>query len=212
MRAGAMTLTVPLPMTENQETTCITGARRCRDEYPRQLAHLALGVIGGVLILLLPPTRSAAILAGALLVGYLVSDALAGIDTGATAAGRFVGTFVRVRETPGGGANYTGLSLLAALLLLPSVAVAAGSIAFGVLDSVSTLAGLRYGRHRLPNGKSLEGTVAAFALTTPVLLLFLSPVAAIATAFVAAVAELVLPVNDNLAVPFLLALLVTGLA
>jgi dolichol kinase len=81
-----------------------------------------------------------------------------------------------------------------------------------VLDSVSTIAGLRYGRRRLPNGKSIEGTFAAIACTAPVLLFFLTPAAAVAAAVVGALAELVLPVNDNLVVPFLLALLVTAFA
>ena len=81
-----------------------------------------------------------------------------------------------------------------------------------MLDSVSTIAGLRYGRRRLPNGKSVEGALAAFAFTAPVLLPFLSPIAALAVAFVGALAEAVLPVNDNLIVPFLLALLVTAFA
>ena len=161
---------------------------------------------------MLPPGLPAAILAGALLVGFLVSDALVGVPTHASRSGRFVGTFIRVRELPGGGANYTGLSLLAALLLLPASSAAAATIAFGVLDSVSTIAGLRYGRRRLWNGKSIEGTLAAFAFTVPVLLPFLTPVAAVAVAFVGALAELVLPVNDNLVVPLLLALLVTAFA
>jgi dolichol kinase len=193
------------------DAACITGARRCRDEYPRQLAHLVLGVGAGVLILRLPPGRSTAILAGALLVGFLVSDALVGVTTHASRSGRFVGPFIRIRELPGGGANYMGLSLLAALLIFLSAAAAA-TIAFGVLDSVATLAGLRYGRRRLPNGKSLEGTLAAFACTAPVLLLFLTSVAAVTVAFVGSLAELVLPVNDNLVVPFLLSLLVTAFA
>jgi phytol kinase len=207
-----MTSDVTAPPDGGADAACITGARRCRDEYPRQLAHLVLGVGAGALILLLPPGRPAAILAGALLVGFLVTDALEGMEMDASRSGRFVGTFIRVGETSGGGANYTGLSVLASLLLFPASSAAAGTIAFGVLDSVSTIAGLRYGRRRLPNGKSVEGTLAAIALTAPVLLLFLSPAAAVAVASVGALAELVLPVNDNLVVPFLLALLATAFA
>lgn len=207
-----MTSDVTDPLDEGADATCITGARRCRDEYPRQLAHLVLGVGAGALILLLPPGQPAPILAGALLVGFLVTDALEGMETDASRFGRFVGTFFRVGEPSGGGANYTGLSVLASLLLFPASSVAAATIAFGVLDSVSTIAGLRYGRRRLPNGKSVEGALAGVAFTTPVLLLFLSPATAVAVAFVGALAELVLPVNDNLVVPFLLALLATAFA
>ena len=161
---------------------------------------------------MLPPGLPAAILAGALLVGFLVADALVGVRrTPPAPAGSLALSYGPVRQ-PGGGANYTGFSVLAALLLLPASSAAAATIAFGVLDSASTIAGLRYGRRRLPNGKSVEGALAAFAFTAPVLLLFLTPVAAVAVAFVGALAELVLPVNDNLVVPLLLALLVTAFA
>ena len=207
-----MTSDVTAPLDGGADAACITGARRCRDEYPRQFAHLALGVGAGVLILLLPPGQPAAILAGALLVGFLVSDALEGVEADASRLGRFVGTFIRVGEPSGSGANYTGLSVLASLLLFPASSAAAGTIAFGVLDAVATIAGFRYGRRRLPNGKSVEGTLAAIAFTAPVLLLFLPPTAAVAVAFVGGLAELVLPVNDNLVMPFLLALLVTAFA
>lgn len=201
------------PVAGDADATCITGARRCRDEYPRQLAHLVLGVGAGILILRLPADLTAAILAAALLIGFLVTDALSGLDMDdGSRSGRFVGTFMRAHETAGRGANYTGLSLLAALLIFPASSAAAATIAFGVLDSVSTIAGLQYGRRRLPNGKSIEGTLAAIVFTAPVLLVFLSPVAAVTVAFVGSLAELVLPVNDNLVVPFLLALLVTAFA
>jgi len=188
----------------------IAGTGKSPGAYLKFIKSRCLPV--GILILLLPPGFPAPILAGALLIGYLVADALSGVRTDNSRSGRFVGTFIRAREAPGGGANYTGLSLLAALLLFPASSAAAATIAFGVLDSVSTIAGLRYGHRRLPNGKSLEGSLAAFAFTVPVLLLFLAPVPAIVVAFVGALAELVLPVNDNLIVPFLLALLVTAFA
>ena len=50
----------------------------------------------------------------------------------------------------------------------------------------------------------------AIAVTIPVLLIFLPALASLAIASVGALAELVLPVNDNLVVPFLIALLVTA--
>ncbi len=205
-----MTPTGPTMPRAETETVCITGARRCRDEYPRQFSHLAQGVVAGVLILLLPSGLSVMILAGVLLASVLISDALVGQDLESSRAGRFVGLFIRTHEAPGGGANYTGLSVLAALIFFPATAVAVATIAFGVLDSVSTIAGLRYGRRRLPNEKSIEGSIVAIAVTIPVLLIFLPALASLAIASVGALAELVLPVNDNLVVPFLIALLVTA--
>lgn len=115
-------------------------------------------------------------------------------------------------ETAGGGTNYTGLSVLVPLLIFPSSAGAAETIAFGVLDSVSTIAGLRYGRRHLPNGKSVEGTLAAIVFTAPVLLFSSHRPPPSRWRPLRALAELVLPGNDNLVVPFLLALLVTAVA
>ncbi len=207
MTGPKMVQTTTMP--PGADRSCITGARQCRDEYPRQFAHLVLGVLAGVLILRLPPALSIEILAGALLAGFLVMDTLSGMEKENSRSGRFVGTFIRIGETSG-GANYTGLSLLVALILFPAPSVAAASIAFAILDAVATLAGLLFGRRRLANGKSVEGTLAAIACTAPVLLLFLAPLAAVAVAALGALAELVLPVNDNLVVPLLLALLVTA--
>ena len=102
------------------------------------------------------------------------------------------------------------LAILTGVRGLSFQSVAAAAIAFGVLDATSTLAGLRFGRRRLWNGKSLEGALAALAVTAPLLFFFLAPLSAIAIAITGVLMELVLPVNDNLVVPFLLALLVTA--
>ena len=128
--------------------------------------------------------------------------------------------FVR-RETkrPFAGAFffYAGLGL--AFLLFPlSIATAAGAV-LAISDSLSTIIGMRLGRHKLLGKKTWEGSSAFFISAFLVCLLFFSPVAALLGAIAATLAEL-LPeskalsrsrlrplLNDNLLVP-----LIAGLA
>jgi dolichol kinase len=74
-------------------------------------------------------------------------------------------------------------------------------VALSVLDSVTTLAGLRFGRHRIYNGKSWEGTLSGIAVTVLSLLPFLTTPGALAVSAVAGIIELISPVDDNLLIP-----------
>jgi dolichol kinase len=71
-------------------------------------------------------------------------------------------------------------------------------------DPPAEIVGRRWGRHRLPNGKSLEGGLACFAVGAAIgmictLILPLSPATAVFGALVAAITEAApLPVGDNL--------------
>jgi dolichol kinase len=82
------------------------------------------------------------------------------------------------------------------------VLCALGYLAFG--DGLAGLAGVRFGRHTLIPGKSLEGSLACFAACLAVGLIFLPPpVAAAAALFATAVEMIPLPYNDNLWLPVL---------
>ena len=111
-------------------------------------------------------------------------------------------------------------TLLAALFPAEPHIVAAGVLPMAYGDSAAAIAGRRYGRRELVNGKTLEGTLAMFAASLVALTLslayfsalypftlaqMLSP--ALATAAVVAVAEVLSPKGlDNVAVPLLGAL------
>ena len=73
------------------------------------------------------------------------------------------------------------------------------------------LAGVRFGRTRIYNHKSLEGTLAGVAVTAAALCLLIPPLAALVTVAVTAVAELVSPVDDNLVIPVVACLALTVL-
>jgi dolichol kinase len=91
-------------------------------------------------------------------------------------------------------------------LVVPAV------LALAVMDGVATLVGIRYGMHRIYNGKSLEGTGAGIGAATLVLLLLLPPSYALSAAVLAGVVELVAPLDDNLLIPPCVCLLLIFLA
>jgi dolichol kinase len=82
-------------------------------------------------------------------------------------------------------------------------------VALSVLDSVTTLAGLRFGRHRIRNGKSWEGTLSGIAVTILALLPLLTIPGAFVTSVIAGIIELFSPVDDNLIIPVGVCILLT---
>jgi dolichol kinase len=80
-----------------------------------------------------------------------------------------------------------------------------------VLDGVATIAGIRFGRTRISNGKSVEGTVAGIIVTFLVLLLFISIPGALIVAVIAGIIEMFSPVDDNLVIPVSICLLLTAI-
>jgi dolichol kinase len=71
-------------------------------------------------------------------------------------------------------------------------------------DLVSAIIGIRFGRHRIKNGKSVEGFVAGFVVNLLVAGIFLweYPLIVLAMAFVASFVELITyKLDDNLTVP-----------
>ncbi|PKL62392.1 MAG: hypothetical protein CVV31_06050 [Methanomicrobiales archaeon HGW-Methanomicrobiales-2] len=80
-----------------------------------------------------------------------------------------------------------------------------------LLDSVTTLVGIRFGRNRIYNHKSFEGTFAGVVVTAAALCLLVPPATALVTVAVTALAELVSPVDDNLVIPVVACLVLTVL-
>jgi dolichol kinase len=112
---------------------------------------------------------------------------------------------------------YMGFGL--AFLIFPLKIATAACAVLAVSDSLSTMIGVRYGRHKLVGRKTLEGTSTFFLSALVVCLLFFNPIASAIAALIAAITEL-LPesrsisssrmkviFDDNLLVP-----LITGFA
>lgn len=169
-------------------------------ETLRKLVHLLFGLGIAALIIVIPHALMIDLLALSIFVGLVLSE-LISRGYGIPFISRFVKFLDREDALPGRGALYFAISSLVCLILFPVAAVIPAIIALAVLDGVATIAGRRFGRTRIWNGKTLEGTVTAMGVTFVVLLPFLIPPAAGVATLVAGLVELVSPIDDNLTIP-----------
>lgn len=180
------------------------------NESLRQVVHLVfgLGIAGFVHFFDRDITLTVLILT--LFVGFIFSDAVARGYTIPVVSWVIAG-LERRDAVPGKGALFFALGALFCLFFFGREIAFAGLVVLSLLDSVTTLVGVRFGRTRIYNHKSLEGTLAGVAVTTAALCLLVPPAAALATAAVTGLAELVSPVDDNLVVPVVACLALTVL-
>jgi len=169
-------------------------------EIVRKLIHLFFGLgIAGMVKCLDQPT-STAILAGGLFIGIILVDLiLRGYKLPLFSS--LVDYGDRCDPLPGKGAFFFAVSALVCVILFPAPVVIPALVTIAVLDSVATLVGIRYGKRRIYNGKSWEGTLSGILVTVLVLLPFLTPLGAVVVAVVSGFIELLSPVDDNLVIP-----------
>jgi dolichol kinase len=101
------------------------------------------------------------------------------------------------------GATYIAVGYFLALLVFPLPVAVAAMLYAAIGDSAAALVGRRWGRHRWANGKSAEGTAAAFLanLAVGIAVPGIPAVAALLGAAIAAFIEVApLPFDDNLRV------------
>lgn len=169
-------------------------------ESLRQVVHLIFGLGIAGFVLLFDRDLVLSVLVLALFAGFILSDALSrGYIIPVISS--IIAGLERRDAAPGKGALFFALGALFCVAFFAKEVAFVGLVALSLLDSVTTLAGVRFGKTRIYNHKSLEGTLAGFAATAIVLGLLVPPGVALATAAAAAVAELASPVDDNLVVP-----------
>ena len=126
-------------------------------ELARKLIHVIFGLGIAAIVLVLDHTSAMAILAGGLFFGLILVDLiLRGYTLPVISA--VVNHVDRDDPLPGKGALYFAVSALTCVILFPVAVVVPALVSFAVLDGVATIAGIRFGRTRIYNGKSLEGT------------------------------------------------------
>jgi phytol kinase len=169
-------------------------------ELIRQLIHLCFGLGIAALVLFLDHAVAIAVLAGGLLIGVILVDIiLRGYSVPVLSPLLQYGD--RRDPLPGKGAFFFAVSALACIILFPAAVVVPALVALAVLDSVTTLVGIRFGRHRIHNGKSWEGTLSGIIVTVLALLPFLTIPGTLAASAVAGILELFSPIDDNLVIP-----------
>lgn len=177
-------------------------------EIVRQAIHLCFGVGIAAFVCFVDHAIVIAVLAGGLLIGVVLVDLiLRGYHVPVISP--LVQYGDRCDPLPGKGAFFFAVSALACIILFPVFVVVPALVALSVLDSVSTLAGTRFGRHRIHNGKSWEGTLSGIAVTVLALLPFLTLPGAFIAAIVTGIIELFSPVDDNLVIPVGVCILLT---
>ena len=177
-------------------------------EIVRQLIHLCFGLGIAAMVLFLDHAVVIAILAGGLLIGVLLVDLILRGHR-IPVISPLVQYGDRCNPLPGKGAFFFAVSTLACIILFPVSIVVPALVALAVLDSVSTLIGVRFGRHRIYNGKSWEGTLSGIAVTVLALVPFLTLPGVLAAAVIAGIIELFSPVDDNLVIPVGVCILLT---
>lgn len=175
-------------------------------EFIRKLVHLIFGLLVAAMVLVAGQATATALLATGLLIGIVLVDLLL--------RGHNIPLFsflVRHLDRndclPGRGALTFAVSALAVVVLFPVTISVPAIITVAVLDSVTTIAGRRFGKHRIYNGKSWEGTLSGIVVTAIVLVPLLSPAGAATVAVLAGIIELISPVDDNLVIPVAVAVL-----
>lgn len=170
------------------------------NEYARQAVHLIVGLLIAGVILAAGTEVSLMLFTGGLLGGFAVLGRIA-VGKKVPFFSGMLDAFERDVRIPGFGAICFVISTIFCLTVFPVHYALAGVVTLAVLDSVSTMAGTAFGRHRIVNGKTWEGSLAGLAAAGIVLIPLLSPVQALVVAVTAAIAELISPVEDNLVIP-----------
>jgi phytol kinase len=178
-------------------------------ELTRKLIHLVFGLGIAGIVVVLDHTTATAILAGGLFFGIILVDLiLRGYRLPVFSA--LVNYVDRCDPLPGKGALYFAVSALACVILFLKPVVIPALVSLAVLDGIATIAGTRFGRNRIYNGKSLEGTIAAIIITFVVLLLVMPVPGALVVAVIAGIIEMFSPIDDNLVIPVSICILLTA--
>ncbi|MFA4860515.1 diacylglycerol/polyprenol kinase family protein [Methanoregula sp.] len=177
-------------------------------EVFRKLVHILFGLAIAVMVLLVDRTVAISVLVLGLFFGVILVDLIhRGCHIPIFSA--LVAYADRGDCLPGKGALYFAVGALTIVILFPVQAAVPALVTVAVLDGVATMVGVRYGQHRIANGKSLEGSAAAILITALFLFPFLTIPGVVIVAVLAGLIELLSPIDDNLVIPVAVSLLLT---
>ncbi len=179
------------------------GAAKLRKEIPRQTFHLAYGLLLAFPVFLLPKAYSVLLLSSLAVLGGFLS--LHSRKIGLVRP--FLERFEREGARAGKGALSFTIGALATAAIFERDAAFWGIAFLALGDSVATVAGLAFGRHRIPGTeKSWEGFAACAAANFAASLASPFRFSSCAIAALLSAAAEALPseiVDDNLLVPLI---------
>lgn len=173
-------------------------------EAARKGIHVLASLAAAAVVWWLPATPAAAVLAAATALALGIEVLRLSSRRFAAAFHARLGPMLRGRETGAlTGATTLALGYTLAAAALPGRAALAGILFTGVADAVAAVVGRRWGRHRYPGGKSLEGSAAFLAVAAGIAWGLGAPFPlALGVAVALTLLEsLTLPVDDNLYLP-----------
>jgi dolichol kinase len=179
-----------------------------KKELPRQTLHVVLGLVFLGLLYILPFNQAAAGIALIAGLGFLLSFLIKVRWVKNKQLEYIIGVVQRGEKVniTGEPALWFAIGCLVALALVPEPSIALGAVAvltFG--DAAATIVGKKFGRTQLKEKRTLEGSIAGIIVGTLVLLPFFPLEAAIPAAFLGMLAEY-LPIDDNVGIPVVVAL------
>jgi dolichol kinase len=177
-------------------------------EFYRKSVHMLFGLGIAALIFATRKEVSLAVLMLGTFIGILFTDAiLRGYHI--PFISRLVDSLERRDALPGRGALTFAVSSLFCVIFFEKAVVVPAIIALAVLDGTATIVGYYYGRIKVINGKTLEGSLAGMAVCFTALLPFLPLPEAVLAVLVAGIVELISPLDDNLLIPVSVCILLT---
>jgi dolichol kinase len=176
-------------------------------EIGRKAIHILFGSLFIVSAVGLGGETTFTITCAALIAGIIISNLIAhGLEFPVFSL--LVEFFEREneREMPGKGAImfFAGAALLMFLALFvfqseKIIAPALAPLVFG--DGIAAIAGKKWGKHLIVNGKTVEGTLAGFTASCLALTLLLPSWTTVIGVSAAAMAAELLPLDDNFSMP-----------
>ncbi|HOJ95651.1 MAG TPA: hypothetical protein PK024_02255 [Methanospirillum sp.] len=180
------------------------------NEYLRKTSHLVFGLLVAGIIFIVPTYHAAMIIGFSLYIGLILIDLCMKGHT-IPVISTLIHHMEREGEFPGKGAFFFVFSALVTLMFFPPVVAAVSVAVLAVLDSFSTIFGIRFGKHRIWKNKTFEGFLGGVIITMALLSLIAPPLYSILISLVAGFVELLSPVDDNLIIPWVVAMLITVL-
>jgi dolichol kinase len=177
-------------------------------EFYRKSVHMLFGLGIAALIFATPKAVALSVLMLGTFIGILFTDAiLRGYRLPVISA--LIDSLERQDALPGRGALTFAVSSLFCVIFFEKAVVVPGILSLAVLDGTATIIGYYFGRTKIINGKTIEGSLAGMALCFIVFLPFLPVAEAALAVFVAGMVELFSPLDDNLLIPVSVCILLT---
>ena len=176
-------------------------------ETRRQVFHLMLGNVLALLVLLVLREKSVYFIGTCLFIGIIIAKAMHQ-KIHIPVFAWFIKHFERENSFPGRGVLHFFLGIFLASIFFDYRILFLSILVLAYGDSFSTVVGKGFGRVKIWNDKTLEGSLAAFAAGFSICAFYLAWPVAVLVAAISALAELLAPIDDNLVIPLLSGLVI----